>query len=300
MRFSKPPKTIVEQIELLRSRGMRIDDETSAAHYLSHLNYYRLSGYWLPFEASRNPHRFHPGVSFEDVLNLYIFDRELRLLVLDAIERIEVSLRTQWAYHLAQHAGAHAHLEHRFSSSARKHAEQLARLAAETQRSQELFVAHYRKTYTEPDMPPIWAASEVLSLGQLSRWYELLRPISLRSKIAKTYGLDQQVMESVLHHLTYIRNLCAHHSRLWNRELTVTVALPRTKPRTLAQTVDRRNTRKLYNALAVILHLMNVIAPNHQWRTRLMELLHQHRITATDMGFPPGWETLPLWTEEAP
>ncbi|MEW6168107.1 MAG: Abi family protein [Pseudomonadota bacterium] len=85
----------------------------------------------------------------------------------------------------------------------------------------------------------------MLSLGQLSRWYQLLRPISLRSKIARTYGLDQQVLESLLHHLTYIRNLCAHHGRVWNRELTITAPVLRSKPPELAKTVraGRRDRR---------------------------------------------------------
>lgn len=299
MKFSKRPKEIADQIALLRSRGLTINDEQAAAHYLRHLNYFRLSGYWLPFEISHNPHQFQMGTTFEDVLNLYIFDRELRLLVLDAIERIEVSLRTQWAYHFAHYAGSHAYLEQKYVGSAKKFATQLAQMAAEIGRSKELFITHYQQTYSNPDMPPIWAACEVLSLGQLSRWYELLRPISLRSKIAATFELDQQLLGSVLHHLTYVRNLCAHHSRTWNRELTVTVSLPKTKPQVLAQSVDRPNNRKLYNSLCFILHFMDVIAPNHHWRSRLIELLTQHRITVVDMGFPADWETFPIWKDVA-
>lgn len=300
MRFGKPAKTAEEQVELLRSRGMVVADEVAAAHYLLHLNYYRLTGYWLLFEESHDPHRFKAGTRFEDVLNLYIFDREFRLLLLDAIERIEVSMRTQWAYHLAHHDGAHTYLNAQYAASTRKHARQTAILAAEIESSQEPFVVHLRSTYTQPDMPPVWAACEVLSLGQLSRWYEMLRPISLRAKIARTYGMDQQVLESYLHHLTYVRNLCAHHSRVWNRELTITAPVLRSKPAALAKTVELAGKRKIYNTCCFIQHLMNVITLKHHWRERLTELLDRHLIDVTAMGFPEDWKTRPLWAVVMP
>ena len=101
MKFNKPPKTFEEQVDLLIQRGMTIPDRAEALHYLKHLNYYRLRAYWLPFEKNHANHAFKPGTSFSEVLNLYVFDRELRLLVMDAIERIEVSIRTGWAYYLS-------------------------------------------------------------------------------------------------------------------------------------------------------------------------------------------------------
>jgi abortive infection bacteriophage resistance protein len=295
MKFDKPPRSLAEQVALLRSRGLVIDDEQAAIHYLGHLNYYRLSGYWLPLESSRDPHRFKPGARFDDVMNLYVFDRELRLLMLDAIERSEVSLRTQWAYHFAHHGGSHAYLDRRYAASDRKHCAHAAQLAADVGRSQELFISHYRNTYTMPDMPPVWSACELLSLGQLSRWYELLRPIGLRAKISATYGLDQQVLESVLHHLTYVRNLCAHHSRVWNRELTVTVALPKSKPDRLAHGVNRASKRKLYNSLCIAQHLMGIVAPGNRWAQRLEGLIRDHRIDVGDMGFPDDWCERSIW-----
>lgn len=109
--FTKPATTYAEQVARLQQRGMLIADPAKAAFYLQHLNYYRLAAYWLPFEADHGSHTFLPGSHFDDVLNLYIFDRELRLLVLDAIERIEVSVRSQWAYQMAHIHGAHAHLD---------------------------------------------------------------------------------------------------------------------------------------------------------------------------------------------
>ena len=99
---------------------MIVPDREQAKHYLRHLNYYRLSGYWLPFEANHNPHTFTPGTNFNQVIDLYVFDRELRLLIMDAVERVEVSVRTPWAYHLSQKYGPHAHLNSYLFSDQRK------------------------------------------------------------------------------------------------------------------------------------------------------------------------------------
>ena len=99
MKFTKPATSITDQLALLRRRGMVIDDEASARHYLQHISYYRLRAYWLTYEtpAAAGDHAFRPGTRFEDVLALYVFDRQLRLLVMDAIERVEVALRAGWA-----------------------------------------------------------------------------------------------------------------------------------------------------------------------------------------------------------
>ncbi|AWB35850.1 Abi family protein [Orrella marina] len=110
MKFNKPAFTDDQQLDQLIQRGVVCGDRAEALHYLGHINYYRLAAYWLPFEADHASHSFKPGTRFVDVLNLYIFDRELRLLVLDAIERVEVSVRTGWAYTLAHRYGPHAHL----------------------------------------------------------------------------------------------------------------------------------------------------------------------------------------------
>lgn len=109
--FTKSAITYAQQVALLQQRGMVIDDPAEAEFYLQHLNYYRLSAYWLPFEIDHASHTFRPGTRFAEVLNIYIFDRELRLLLLDAIERIEVSVRGQWAYQIAHRHGSHAHLD---------------------------------------------------------------------------------------------------------------------------------------------------------------------------------------------
>ena len=300
MRFSKPATTHDEQIDLLGSRGLLIQDRDRARHYLRHLNYYRLGAYWLSLEQEQDhgTHRFFPGTSFDDVLNLYIFERELRLLALDAIERVEVSVHTQWAYHLAHRYGCHANHNADIFKSEWDHTRNLAKLTDEVSRSQETFIQHLRRKYDEP-LPPVCALVEVMSLGQLSKWYSNLRHSQDLNAIAHVFDLDEELLVSFLHHLTTVRNLCAHHSRLWNREFIFTFKLPKGRPAPLLPSVNRQEPRKLYNTLAVMAYLLDFVSESHHWKVRLHGLIAKHRIESRAMGFPAGWENLPLWREGA-
>lgn len=295
MRFEKPPKTFDEQIDLLQSRGMVIEDRKAAHHYLSHLNYYRLTAYWLPFEADHSSHRFHSATNFNAVLNLYVFDRELRLLLLDAIERVEVSLRTQWAYHLAHEYGAHAYLDSTIASRPDWWQRNLDSLNDEIKRADEEFIKHYTRKYTDPPTPPIWAVAEVMSLGVLSRWFTNLKPMHTRNAIAGVYQLDERVLQAFIRHITYIRNLCAHHSRLWNRRLTVTMQLPRTKPSALISNFNASKDRMIYNTLVMLAWFLDCISPDHHWKTRLKDLILRHEIDPAHMGFPDDYNQRFIW-----
>ena len=285
--FSKPATTFAEQVALLQSRGMTVDDLAEAERHLSHINYYRLGAYWLPFEADHASHRFKPGTCFEDVIDLYRFDRQLRLLVLDAIERVEVSVRTQWAYHLAYRHGTHAHLDPSLASRRDWWQRHLDKLTAEVERADETFIAHLRNTYSEV-LPPVWACCEVMSLGLLSNWYRNLKPMPTRRAIAAHFGLDDGVLASWLHHLTVVRNTCAHHARLWNREIAVSPAAPRSKPAALAG--QFRPAKRIYNTLILLAYLLDEISPRSQWRAHLLALLDQHpKVDLAAMGFPEDW-----------
>lgn len=301
MQYSKPPLTLDEQIDLLVRRGMVVADRDRARHYLAHVNYYRLRGYWLPFEQAGggNDHRFAAGTSFDDALSLYVFDRQLRLLLLDAIERIEVSLRTRWAHLLSVKYGSHAQLREDIFADSGKHQRCLEALREEIERSHERFIEHYRNKYTDPELPPIWAASEVMSLGQLSKWFDNLKHHPDRREIAAVYGIDESVLRSFMHHLTHVRNLCAHHSRLWNRRFTFTMRIPR-NPRHIAGWFNHRDDRKLYNTLVMLGYLLSIISPDSKWVPHVRRLIGLHaQAKPAAMGFPEGWEKLALWEKAA-
>nr|VFK62064.1 MAG: Abortive infection bacteriophage resistance protein [Candidatus Kentron sp. TC] len=292
--FDKPPKTFEEQVDLLQSRGMIIDDRSAAPHYLAHLNYYRLTAYWLPFQENRVTHRFKPGTLFSKVVDLYMFDKKLRLLLLNAIERIEVSVRTQWAYHFAHKHGAHAYLDQKFASDKDRFERDRKKLGEELKRSDEKFIVHYKRTY-EPSTPPIWVICEIISLGLLSRWFGNLNSGEVRGAIAKTYGLDDRVMESLLRHLAYVRNLCAHHGRIWNRKFTITVKIPKSKPARLIRAFNLDEKRNLYNTLVLLSHSMDVINPSNEWKEHLLHLIDEHEVNVSSMGFPANYREYDIW-----
>ena len=292
--FNKPATTLEQQLDLLESRGMIINDRPQAAHYLAHLNYYRLVAYWLNFESDHQSHQFKTGTTFEAVLNLYVFDRELRLLVLDAIERIEVSIRSRWAYSLASQYGSHPHLDPNLFNQNWDYQHNKTKLKEELNRSKEPFVIHFNQRYAE-ELPPVWVVSEVMSLGALSKWFDNLRHRQDRNRIASIYQLDEKNLTSFLHHLSIIRNICAHHSRLWNRDFTFTFRLPEKRPTHLHACFNLNAPRKIYNSLVMLVHLLDIISPQHHWRSRLFDLLNKHHIDSKAMGFPVAWQSFSVW-----
>ena len=289
--FTKPALSHKEQVQLLRSRGMVVENLDEAEHFLANINYYRLAAYWLPFEKDHATHKFIEGTTFLKVLNLYIFDRELRLLLLDAIERIEVAIRARWAYELAHAFGPHAHLNRSIVRDGENLNKDEGQLLTELLRSQEQFIRHLRKKYAERT-PPIWATCEVMSLGLLSRYYGNLRPRAVRRRIAEPFDLNHGQLQSWLHHLAIVRNGCAHHARLWNREFTITPEPPKSRPSRLSNRWAP-DSRKIFNTLLIVLHFMDVVAPDHSLRKRLIGLLQRHELPGglQAMGFLPNSTT---------
>ena len=294
--YNKLPLSISDQVSLLESRGLRVPDRAEAKHYLSHIGYYRLRAYWLPLEDSSttNDHTFRPGASFQEVLDLYVFDRELRLLVLDAIERVEVSFRTAFAHGLAMAHGSHAHLD--VTLFGEDYRDCLGQLRTEVTRSKETFILHYQQAYTDPSLPPIWAVSEVMSFGLLSRWFKDISTPQTKKAIAATWGLGDPVVESFIHHLTVVRNMCAHHSRLWNRQFAVKMMQPKT-PNELARRMNPGCVRQLYNTLIMLDWVLDIISPDHTWTDRLKDLLGTlpANFDPSQMGFPDGWRDCEPW-----
>lgn len=296
MEFAKPPIEFAHQVEKLSARGLIIACPDTASFYLSQINYYRFGTYCWTFFTDYNTHRFLPDTTFEQVLDLYIFDRELRLLVLDAIERVEISVRTQWAFHLSHFAGPHAHLDkHNFNLKDFAYHDFIEQLQLELRRTTEPNILRQLKKYDEPT-PAIWICCEVLSFGWLSKAVSGLARRRLKQDIADNFGLNEVVLTSLLHHLVTIRNICAHHSRLWNRDFTITTKLPNNGDQKTISSLDLAKPRELYNTLVLIAHLMNKIAPDNQWRHRLIDLLHRYPATDTlAMGFPADWRQRAIW-----
>jgi len=295
MSCNKPAKTYAEQLQILKNRGLLVADEARALHCLEHHNYYRLSAYRFPLTVQGNPDQFLPGITFDDLWNLYHFDRTLRQFVAEAVKRVEISVRSRWAYVLAHIHGPQAYEHVTVFYHPQRHTDALARLDEELARSHEDFIPHYKNKY-KMDRPPIWAASEVMSFGLLSRFYENIKRNSERKQISTTYGLSPETLESLLQHCAYIRNLCAHHSRLWNRRFTITLQLPQSSPPAVIPNLNRAQDRLIYNTLVLLIHMVGIIEPAANWPRRLTHhLLTLKPDLLPHMGFPVDWQQRPVW-----
>lgn len=289
MRYSKPTLTFEAQLDLLRRRGLAVTDNTRALHWLQQISYYRLSAYCLPFKDGET---FRSGTDFNDIAGLYIFDRKLRLLALDAVERIEIAIRTSITYEIAHAYGPFGHVRSANFTPHFDHARFMAELVTEEDRARETFATHFRRKYTSEAHLPVWMATELLSFGTMSRLYKALAP-ELKQRISARYAVDEQFLASWLHALTYLRNVCAHHKRLWNRQFAIR---PRFPTRNLTWPHRVPDNGRLYGMLVVLQHMLSVVSPRCQWRGRLFDLFDAHPLVSLDsMQIPCDWRTRALW-----
>lgn len=302
--YTKPPLTFEQQLAHLQGRGLIVEDEQSALQKLSAISYYRLSGYWHPFrvrDASGTPtNKFFSGTTFEQVIALYEFDRQLRTLVMDAIERVEVAVRTQLTYHIGHTYGAFGHAKASNFHLKFHHSTWLDKLESETQRSSDEFVRHFRQQYSGFPTIPIWMLTEVMSFGSLSRCYSGLRNdrkagYEDKKAVADYFNLHHKRLEDWLHTLTYVRNVCAHHSRLWNRELAIRP--DKAKESEWLPPITPRNDRIFY-ILLMLRHLQKQAGNGDVWKSEVNTLLtpfESQDFYRRAMGMPENWKDHPLW-----
>lgn len=297
VRYDKQPLTYEQQADQLLERGLEADRD-SLVERLRSVGYYRLSGYWHPFRTSDD--RFEPGVTLEKIWRRYTFDRRLRLLFLDGIERVEIALRTEIVY---RHS--HAHGPFGYADAANlpgidpgKHARLLDDLRREYGRSKEAFATHFRSKYGDGhELPPIWIATELTSFGTLLTMF-LGLPASMKKDIAKRFEIADRVLESWFRSLNVTRNICAHHARLWNREMYRPM-IPR-KDRRWHEPVAIPDHR-VFVMLSILKVFLDEIAPQSRWPDRFRELLADYpEIPILVMGMPEDWEDSPIWRKGAP
>ena len=158
--YTKKPLTIAEQIARLKQRGLIFDDESEATSYLFNISYYRLRAYTYPFQENGEDcdHNFtRKDIHFEDIIALYCFDRRLRSLIFNAIEKIEVAVRTKVVQVYAESTG-NSHWYDDESLYRFGYDDLMEHIEADVNRSNEDFIKHYNSKYNDPPMPPSWMA----------------------------------------------------------------------------------------------------------------------------------------------
>lgn len=276
---------------------MIIADVSYAEKILSNISYYRLRAYTYPFQDNTNSaHLFTRKITFEEIISFYEFDRDLRLLVFDSVERIEIALRTRIVYYYSMSHGSHWFENKNLYRNWNFFNNDIASLDKELDRSEEEFIKHYKNKYSSPLRPPSWMSLEVATLTTLSKMFQNLSRSPEKKMIAKSLGLDFLILENWMHVLSNVRNICAHHSRLYNRTLPQSLMLP---SNTFGNkwirdyTVD---TAKMYVVLCAIVYLLDRINENHNFRLKLQTLFAgQPGVNSRLLNFPADWKNEPLW-----
>lgn len=314
--YKKPWLNIDDQLSKLESRNLLVSNKEAAKRFLRYFNYYRFAGYALKFQEwdnVRGDRVFKSGISFEDVRQLCEFDGKLRDCFSEALEIVEISLRSCIAYRFGESHGSFGHwtaknFDAEFSRD-RPSRESKTKIVnpyrdwrnavlSETKRSSEVFVKHFEKCYSEYPALPIWVVSEICSFGTLSKLYSNMLN-SEQGRIASEYGLQYLVLKSWLHTLTYVRNICAHHARLWDKVLQISPRLPERK-----NWQRMRGLERTVFAVAVMLNWMLAHdsidkAEHRRWKANVESLMDSFAIRfpalLAYMGFPIDWKKNPLW-----
>jgi abortive infection bacteriophage resistance protein len=312
-RYDKPPKSKVDLLTLLKDRGLEIESEARALHYLEYIGYYRLIGYlrWFQIDQKdRNQHLYQTGTTFEQILSHYVFDRELRVLIFDAIERIEVAFKATISNTMSEKYGdPHWFLRrHLFENAFKKsdgrkvqsHDAIMQDICRQLDRSKkQLFISHYYENYDEPFLPHSWAVFEILDFGALSKIYQSLN-LKDRDLIAQEFGYKRASIESWMRSLSTLRNFCAHHARIWNNSLPNQPALPQEfyilHPGFHDQKSANYIAKRFFCFAIIIWALLRVVAPDSEWPANLMKLFQKYPIVSkAKLGFPDEWEDHPFW-----
>lgn len=310
MDYTKTHASLSEQVHILQQRGLQINDVKDAEHYLSIVGYYRFSSYCYRFERppieGQRTHCFKEGVTFGDVVRVYEFDKNLRLLILEILERYETCVRSVWAHSMSELYGSHPHMRAECFSNPEEYYSSFVSLIQEYKRAQGDLeeVKHYAFKYSNPFLPPIWIIVSLMSFGELFRWVKNTKETKVKNLVAKKLGMPNvQTLDGVSRALTTLRNLCAHHGRVWDKRFTTRLPLISKNMLIPMQTVHTRDGSvqtdpRVYNCILILGHIALRLDRNSSWPDRVASLIkNTTKEEQIIMGFPAGWEEEDFWSE---
>lgn len=304
MKYNKTWTDIGSQIQKLRKRGMIIEDKALAEFYLMNVGYYRLVGYWWPMQADKRTHLFKPGSKFENAIGLYNFDRELRLLIFDVIERIEIGFRARLNYQICAEVSPWWFEDSGIFKNVRQHQNTLESIDKELLRSREPFILdHFKKYLSDKRRPPAWKTIEIASFGNISKLYANLKPtIKSKNTVAAELGtVNHTYLPSWLQSFSQIRNICAHHGRLWNKNFPGRPkVLPKPPYPWITNLPTGREQHFLYLQLCCMKYLLNSISPDNHFTEKIGALLFKYPgVDPGAMGIKSNWMDEPLWVNNS-
>ena len=303
MKYIKGHLTFEDQADRLIRRGLLADRQELIGR-LKAVSYYRLAGYLHPFrqldEDGRPMDQFLEETSLKTIWDRYCFDRRLRVLTLDAIERVEVSIRTKLVFHFTRHYGPFGHCDDANLPKIKinEYLEWRTALQEETDRSRETFKKHFFDKYGDHHRNlPLWMLAELMSMGSLLTFFKGVQP-ELKRRIAEEYGFPDEVMLSWLRSLNAARNICAHHSRFWNRVLGYPPLLPNARKFPDWHGPHKLPTDRCGIILMICRHLLHLISPTSHWHERVEALFGEYpEPPRPTMGLSDNWMDHPIWKQ---
>ena len=303
--FSNPPKPYAELLQKLQADGLQITDSVAATRHLKQISYYRLKGYALAFrqhdQTGQRLKAFQANVDFSDLMQMSLIDCELRSLILSAIDRIEVEVRNVINHELAikyndSHWFAQAALfkssndfkHDDFLRQIKQYTAKNADVGSEKEKRRETFIHHYYQLYDQPEYPPCWMIAEVLPLGSWSKLYEHLTHSKDRKQIAKQFDLAPDALESWLHALTYLRNVCAHQGRLFYRKLAFS-------PKK-AKNLPIKINHQLFDFICILFFFLKEFNHEYDWLERIEAVMNRcPQSVLQHYGFTENWLEQDYW-----
>lgn len=306
----KPFRDISAQIELLRERGMNVRDEKSAAFHLSHISYYRLKGYWWDMQIDFQKHKFASSASFDDVISRYCFDKEIRPILFNAVETIEIALRTRLVYEFSEDFGGLFYERKELFTDEERYDQMRQNLYNDFMRSNEIFATDFKEKYGKFEdkrcvalshKPESWIIFEVATFGLLSKLYKNLQHnLPAKARVANYFGLNShKELSSWLEAITNLRNLVAHHSRVWNRVMVKRPAnVEKTRNVWLMKSLTREQGNKAYGVISTMVYLCNAVGDDNQFRNAILALFKKYpNVSIEKLGFCNSWADEELWKE---
>lgn len=299
-KFEKKSLTVEEQLNLLIERNLEVDNYKSAINILKRIGYYHLSSYMRLFQEGEN-HIFKNNVNFADLICLFNFDSELRHITFKSIEKVEVAYRVAISNVMCKKYGSHwftnkETFKTKIDADTKQEIDYVKickeiiykEIKKKDDEYAETFIANYYKKYNEPELPPFWMVVETFTIGSLNKLYQNINPKD-KKEIIEYLGFNTDAkfirFSNWLYALSVIRNICAHHSRLFNRIFRISPSM-----HDKIQEFKGVDNNKFYYISMIINYYLQTILKDNSFETDLQSLFNKYKsVDKTKMGFPKEW-----------
>ncbi|WP_396159516.1 Abi family protein [Flavobacterium sp.] len=299
MKYEKKPFSCEEHVEILKDRGLKIPNEERAIKYLNTVGYFRLTGYMYHLQENDGTHKFKGEVSFDDIINLYQFDKKLRGIINEYLERVEVALRAKLTNYFSVNHGFFWLANKDLFADLVLYGGIIDEITEDFVDPQESFLKSFKLKYTSESFPPSNMALETLTMGKLTRLYKALKNDTEKMQIASDFNVPSSILTSWIIYLTNVRNICAHHARLWNKRVTADQPLiPSREKYKFKGEITSNFHIAIYGIISLINRLLSSFNPENSFIKRIEQIIEEHNIDTSLMGFPENWKKVATWHNE--